>query len=811
MNSTGPTTEFVCPSGRQFFFQLGPVKEFIDQARSTRDLWSGSYLLSWMTGHVIHQLRTVAPESVLVFPQFIDAGGSMMDWIAGRRHRDHAKAATLPTIPNRFLAVVPETFDAAAAGRIVARVFDYDDEASEWRRITEACRCWFEDPVREPHLFESRGRHEAGDLRALWDRQLRVLWQPTWTLWPDPGFPLAESAAARELFRLTPVGRRWTEVHPDQPPGEWMVRYHTALHRFDARRQTRAFDAWQGMAGWQKDSLSGREEGVGTPAWLAGIPRHRGGRSCELNHHFRKDDCLGAPNLVKRVWHKAYLEMPAPAGAGLNKRTLDSVGTNRGSYFDIPSVPGLAVFPWARAIWAAPGQPGFEEFLRAVDEIGEYLDLELPKWTELDANHPNRWLARVDWEVFRERYWIDRLREAQREAPVGSDFEERRWLAEKARAARKGAAALRRLRDSNPHLPSPSSYYAVLAGDGDTMGRWLSGEASDGTLFPVTYEFHRALSAGIADFSGRNSRLSRVIEDIDKRGGGQPYTFQGKIIYAGGEDVLAVLPADQAIDCALTLRHEYRGAMDIPGRPPNSEFTYSVGIAIGHVKEPLQDMVEAAQDAERRAKGDPVRDHWNEDRKCLEPRIADGLGRNALAVTLFKRSGETIRWGARFDSAAFPLLDAFRESYRRKLDRPNWVPPIAGRFPHRLAGLLASYGGSEELTPDLARIVAADFVFVLEQQAPDLPRSAKASLVTLACDYLVDLTGLQQPKTKPAPDPVIEPPPATSTLHEWAGSYLGDQLRKFGPDAEAPPPRGRQLREFYHLFLMEAFIARQGD
>jgi hypothetical protein len=28
--------------------QIGPVQDFIAQARSTRDLWSGSYLLSWL-------------------------------------------------------------------------------------------------------------------------------------------------------------------------------------------------------------------------------------------------------------------------------------------------------------------------------------------------------------------------------------------------------------------------------------------------------------------------------------------------------------------------------------------------------------------------------------------------------------------------------------------------------------------------------------------------------------------------------------------------------------------------------------------
>ena len=29
-------------------FQAGPVQPFIAAARSTRDLWSGSYMLSWL-------------------------------------------------------------------------------------------------------------------------------------------------------------------------------------------------------------------------------------------------------------------------------------------------------------------------------------------------------------------------------------------------------------------------------------------------------------------------------------------------------------------------------------------------------------------------------------------------------------------------------------------------------------------------------------------------------------------------------------------------------------------------------------------
>jgi len=33
-----------------FYFTLGPVQRFVAQARRTRDLWSGSFLLSYLAG-----------------------------------------------------------------------------------------------------------------------------------------------------------------------------------------------------------------------------------------------------------------------------------------------------------------------------------------------------------------------------------------------------------------------------------------------------------------------------------------------------------------------------------------------------------------------------------------------------------------------------------------------------------------------------------------------------------------------------------------------------------------------------------------
>ena len=751
------------PASKLFFFQLGPVHEFISQARSTRDLWSGSYLVSWMTGRVILELErfTTAQglgQADLVFPQLKGECSPMMRWIEGTRNPSNAKAATLPTVPNRFLALVPPAFNSSCAEAVINAVFSYSCETSppdqrrlsEWESICEACREWFAQQT--PRLFEPRSG--LPDLPALWHRQLKTFWHPTWLLWPSANDGDLSESQQRELFNGTPTGRRWRTVNPGREPDFWMVRYHLALHRFEGRRQTHNFDAWLGVSGLSKDGLSGKEEAVANGEWLAQIDTGKSGKRSPLSHLFRKQDPLGAPNLIKRVWHKAYLEKgPQHGGMGLSKEVVES---KRGSYFDMPSVPGVAAFPWARTVWARhQGAPfdansAFDRFWQAIEGIDDFLCLELPKRMEWKRESASDWLGRVDWQVFREEFWAEQINLAR-------DERDPEWE----RNAQQGLDAVRHFLHEDK-CGAPGRYYAVLAGDGDSMGRWLSGERPNGTLSDLTRDFHQRMTQGIAEFSAVNSRLSQIVEDIGKKGLDQEYPFQGKIIYAGGEDVLAILPADQAIKCALALREAYQKAMPHPGK--DARFTYSVGIAIGHIKEPLQDMIEAARDAEDRAKSK--------------------LGRNALAVTLFKRSGETIEWGCPFShgpdnpSAALQLLEFIQTDhrFRSKLDDPAYQPPISGKFPYRLVELLApyqTYEASESscdlskpnpLTSELREIAECEVKWAIQQQCDKLPKADQGKLLGLCTACLRELEARQAP-----------------------------------------------LCDFYHLFAAEAFIARQGE
>src|SRR5437016_4767991 len=58
--------------------QIGPVQDFIAQARSTRDLWSGSYLLSWLMAHAIHRLTAPSNAVQIVFPSEASAAAPQL-------------------------------------------------------------------------------------------------------------------------------------------------------------------------------------------------------------------------------------------------------------------------------------------------------------------------------------------------------------------------------------------------------------------------------------------------------------------------------------------------------------------------------------------------------------------------------------------------------------------------------------------------------------------------------------------------------------------------------------------------------------
>jgi CRISPR-associated protein Cmr2 len=100
------------------------------------------------------------------------------------------------------------------------------------------------------------------------------------------------------------------------------------------------------------------------------------------------------------------------------------------------------------------------------------------------------------------------------------------------------------------------------------------------------------------------------------------------LIFAAGEDVSALLPLHTAVHCAEKLRLHFKQVVNEGF--PDRQATLSVGLAIGHFLDPLEDTLAAARDMEYAAKKGQ---------------------KNALAIQYRSRGGAPIQFRSSWESA----------------------------------------------------------------------------------------------------------------------------------------------------------------
>lgn len=88
-------------------FTIGPVQSFISSAKKTKDFWAGSYLLSYLIWQALETVISKSDPKSVIFPYIKD------NPLYKRFHENHEKkvdieALDMPTLPNRFVAVLDE-------------------------------------------------------------------------------------------------------------------------------------------------------------------------------------------------------------------------------------------------------------------------------------------------------------------------------------------------------------------------------------------------------------------------------------------------------------------------------------------------------------------------------------------------------------------------------------------------------------------------------------------------------------------------------------------------------------------------------
>ena len=146
-------------------------------------------------------------------------------------------------------------------------------------------------------------------------------------------------------------------------------------------------------------------------------------------------------------------------------------------------------------------------------------------------------------------------------------------------------------------LGSPSTFYALLLADGDRLGTLVSELGGP------------AVSGALAWFT------RKVPETVREH--------HGVTVYAGGDDVLAMLPVRDALNCAAALSNAYRSAF--AETDARSQATLSAAVAFAHVRLPLRSVLGEAH-------------------RLLDDVAKDGNGRDSLAASVLKPGGLHSQW-----------------------------------------------------------------------------------------------------------------------------------------------------------------------
>ncbi len=660
---------------------IGPVQSFIEQGRSTSDLWAGSHLLSRLAWEALAVVCEHAGPDAVIFPHL--RGVPLVDlWLrtlgidAGEGELDHATDANpafVASLPNRFVAIVPES---QAEG--IARTIE--DRLRAWVRERT------QDMVRELAGAAGLAEGTEGPLREQAMRQLQDFPEIYWAAVPwrlaGEGREVEPEGLHQLIDRLvsgTPEGgllgtESWRllsrEVALDgaafyRPnPGVLYPDLHLVLERVLAVAKSTRLFAPACEEGY-RCSICGEREWLTDDRAALRTPRsERGGsiwtRVARKNASWsRKGEHLCALCALKRLWPALFaVELSRAIGQGV-QRYVVSTHTMALS----PTLDRLIEVLYGEKVSAHLGAyrgladriqtAGVDDFVALPKRLGDKLTCH----------------ARIGEEQ-------QRIADTIRKVPA--------LLERLAEEEDEESAELQKVRDTLRQMTGaePERYYALILLDGDRMGEWLSGSRGrnkQGAPTGITFQesWHPAVREQAASLARQNPALNAYLTAVRPSSPARHIfisralngfalhlarliveeCYNGKLLYAGGDDLLAMVAIDDLLEMLMALRCAYSGVApgedvelnkllgrERPGgqgprvrlggdhalldggsrrllRMMGCRATLSAGAVIAHYSAPLGAVLRELRAAERRAKS---REHG---------------GRDAFSITLMKRAG----------------------------------------------------------------------------------------------------------------------------------------------------------------------------
>jgi len=625
-------------------FTFSPVQELIKASRKMKDFWAGSWILHYLSAKVCWRLAHKYGADCFLYPSLygqplidhwlLQKHSEFEDWIQPPDDRQLLTAG----FPNVIMLVLPEAQVAAAMQS--AKNFLLD----AWREIAKEV------------LAELQGdRHwqtNLSDTDPSWKGWLDAQWQTYWSAvaigdknssFKSVGIPTQTSDKKADLEKWIEQqnkafnGKLFTDTERDffekatakfteQRNRNYAGSLNAGSWWADICGQTRlALNTVKNARNWKLPTAFGTRStisGLGPVVHPQGNGQHRDWLTeGEAQHYWQRDAGLfdGIEQLNATETVKRGLEKVLP-------KLLDRDPTELKAYY-----PDLTV--------------GVAGYLKTQSEkngeaLNQYQDACRAIRTKITADHHEiANFVRQEWGI----PWIDETHDPLFENLPHPRLLNAGWLVEELENLDKEAQKVYRQDLQNEiqkFYPqnNPASWYAIAAGDGDGMSDWLKGTKMEAykEYFPKALNVPNDLKKSFDKFSDEAKRmgpathnaLSRALLDFSNKLA--PYLteerYAGRLIYSGGDDVLAYTNLWEWDQWLWDIRQAFRGDKDDCGEFNNQghywqadrfdrplftmgkNATISFGLVIAHHSVPLAIALENLWEAEEGAK-----DHEYED------------------------------------------------------------------------------------------------------------------------------------------------------------------------------------------------------
>lgn len=612
-----------------FLFTIGPVQSFIAQARKTRDFYMGSFILSYFTFIGIKTIINKYGPTAIIYPDLFRQ--PLIDWFLEREKNiqvlnSNKEYIDTPTIPNRFVTLIPES------------------NKEKIKALAEEIKkniCEEKDKILQT-ILEELEIETKGILEKIC-KQLKDFPEVYWVAIPwrkdNEDIKIKDLSDFFEENKIKAWENFWSsvgqmEVYKPNIGLLYQLLYTALEKSLRSRKNLRIFD--QVLEEGRKCSICGER----------GVIFFRERENKDKFIRFNPD----AKDLTdnEKVRPKHLSDGEGLCSLCFIKRTFDVYLTKQVSEkfedFSFPSTAEVAIADFKEKVCES------EEFKKYEEKLKEIL--KCPKVSPLP-----KLKSKISETVDGEFFFIENLNKKtiKEELEVDISDDELEELQ-------------KHLKNLTEKYGNPNPYYALIYLDGDDMGKWLSGEKVPNVEHAYNSQvwnnelgddFKKRLSKTLEFNEGRKLLSPAIHASISTALRNYSIEFVrkiveeehlGKLIYAGGDDVLAFVNLKDLFDVMHKLRWGFSGYITIDDDGniqvdfkndngfvlKNGQYiltmgpraTASMGVVIAHYKYPFQFVIKKAFEMAKYAKDKP--------------------GKDSFAILLIKHSGNEKRFIAKW-------------------------------------------------------------------------------------------------------------------------------------------------------------------